>query len=289
MQQRLTDHVKGVRTAREDNRSLLAGLLFGAGGEPLIAVHTNKGKQRYRYYVSKAHQHGTASPSVPALRLPAREIEQVVRREITSLLADPMALIQRCGLDVAPGMLGPITLRCEGITAELEKSGAASLQKLVSRIAIHPDRIEISLAPVGLAELLGVPAGSAAPSAILHVAAGRLTRTGHTVRLVQDNGAAATSGTPDPTLVRLLVKARRWWRELATGDIDITTLSRREGIAASYMTRIVRLTFLAPQVVEGILAGRTRATVDGMALLATGAISGGWDEQVAKFMPDIGA
>jgi hypothetical protein len=90
---------------------------------------------------------------------------------------------------------------------------------------------------------------------------------------------------PDPTLARLLVKARRWWGELAGGEINIAALSRREGIRDSYITKVVRLAFLSPAVVDAILAGETRADLDGKMLLATGAISGRWEEQAARFLP----
>ncbi|RZA23254.1 MAG: recombinase family protein, partial [Proteobacteria bacterium] len=50
VQVQLATNVQGQRTTRARNASLLAGLLFDSAGEPVIAVHTNKGKQRYRYY-----------------------------------------------------------------------------------------------------------------------------------------------------------------------------------------------------------------------------------------------
>jgi hypothetical protein len=55
--------------------------------------------------------------------------------------------------------------------------------------------------------------------------------------------------------VRLLLKARRWWNELRKGEVDIKTLASNEGVQASYVTRVVRLAFLAPAVVDTILAG----------------------------------
>lgn len=36
----------------------------------------------------------------------------------------------------------------------------------------------------------------------------------------------------------------------------IAELAKREGIASSYMTRVLRLTLLAPDIVEAILVGR---------------------------------
>ena len=44
---------------------------------------------------------------------------------------------------------------------------------------------------------------------------------------------------------------------LGSGEFaSIAELAEREGIAPSYMTRVLRLTLLAPDIVEGILDGR---------------------------------
>jgi hypothetical protein len=62
---------------------------------------------------------------------------------------------------------------------------------------------------------------------------------------------------PDSTLVKALACAFRWKRMLESGEFDtITDLAAHEKIAPSYMTRIMRLTLLAPKMVEAILDGR---------------------------------
>lgn len=60
----------------------------------------------------------------------------------------------------------------------------------------------------------------------------------------------------DSTLVKALARAFRWKRMLDSGDYaTIAELAEREGIASSYMTRVLRLTLLAPDIVEAILDG----------------------------------
>ena len=68
-------------------------------------------------------------------------------------------------------------------------------------------------------------------------------------------------GTPparaDSTLIKALARAFRWKRMLESGEFaTIAELAEREGIAPSYMTRVLRLTLLAPDIVEAILDGR---------------------------------
>ena len=61
----------------------------------------------------------------------------------------------------------------------------------------------------------------------------------------------------DSTLVKALARGFRWKRMLETGDFaTIAELAEREGIAPSYMTRVLRLTMLAPDIVEAILDGK---------------------------------
>jgi hypothetical protein len=61
----------------------------------------------------------------------------------------------------------------------------------------------------------------------------------------------------DNTLVKVFARAFRWKRMLESGEFaTIAELADREGIAPSYMTRVLRLTLLAPDIVEAILDGK---------------------------------
>lgn len=62
---------------------------------------------------------------------------------------------------------------------------------------------------------------------------------------------------PDDALVKALARAFRWKRMIDAGRCaTIADLAAQEGIAPSYLTRILRLTLLAPGIVEAILDGR---------------------------------
>ena len=61
----------------------------------------------------------------------------------------------------------------------------------------------------------------------------------------------------DNTLIKALARAFRWKRMLESGEFTtIAELAEREGIAPSYMTRVMRLTLLAPDIVEAIVEGQ---------------------------------
>jgi hypothetical protein len=61
---------------------------------------------------------------------------------------------------------------------------------------------------------------------------------------------------PDNTIVKALARAFRWKRMVESGEFTtIAELANHEAIAPSYMTRVLRLTLIAPDIVEAILNG----------------------------------
>ncbi|WP_245427077.1 hypothetical protein [Mesorhizobium sp. YM1C-6-2] len=90
-------------------------------------------------------------------------------------------------------------------------------------------------------------------------------------------------GTPqqrkiDNTLVKALARAFRWKRMLESEEFTtIAELAQHEKIAPSYLTRILRLTFLAPDIVEAILDGRPAMAMSAETL-RTG-LEGDWTVQ----------
>ncbi len=84
----------------------------------------------------------------------------------------------------------------------------------------------------------------------------RVVKRGGRKEMQLPEGAAHPRRT-NSALVKALARAFRWKRMLESGDFaTIAELAEREGIASSYMTRVLRLTLLAPDIVEAILDGK---------------------------------
>ena len=84
----------------------------------------------------------------------------------------------------------------------------------------------------------------------------RLVKRGGRKEMQLPDGASSTSKI-DNTLLKALARAFRWKRMLEFGEFTtIAELAEREGIAPSYMTRVMRLTLLAPDIVEAIVEGQ---------------------------------
>lgn len=64
----------------------------------------------------------------------------------------------------------------------------------------------------------------------------------------------------DNTMVKAIARAYRWKRLMETGQFaSVTELAEAEKINQSYLCRVLRLTLLAPDIVEAILDGRQPA------------------------------
>src|SRR5262249_47688924 len=61
----------------------------------------------------------------------------------------------------------------------------------------------------------------------------------------------------ESTLVKALARAQRWKQLMEDGRYaTMTELAAAENVDQSYMARILRLTLLAPDIIEAILDGR---------------------------------
>jgi hypothetical protein len=73
----------------------------------------------------------------------------------------------------------------------------------------------------------------------------------------------------DNAMVKALARAFRWRKQLDGGVYgSLEDLARAQGIAPSYVSRVLRLTLLAPAIVEAILDGRQPAELQLDDLLA---------------------
>jgi hypothetical protein len=91
----------------------------------------------------------------------------------------------------------------------------------------------------------------------------RFQRRGGRKRIVAPDGSElvpATKSQPGGTLVKALARAWRWQRVLESGEYGtLAELADAERISRSYVCRVLRLTLLAPEIVEQILDGRSTA------------------------------
>ena len=84
-------------------------------------------------------------------------------------------------------------------------------------------------------------------------------------------------------MVKALARAFRWRKMLDTGMYaTLEELARAKGVNATYVRQILRLTLLAPEIVEAIPGGRRPAELQSDDLLAGGGRWSGRSEGVVE-------
>lgn len=95
-------------------------------------------------------------------------------------------------------------------------------------------------------------------------------------------GVLALERRQDITLMKAVARAFRWRRMLESGRFaTINELAAAEKINSSYVSRVLRLTLLAPDIVEAILDGRQPAGMTLSKLMKPFRV--GWELQRADF------
>ena len=83
-------------------------------------------------------------------------------------------------------------------------------------------------------------------------------------QILTPSGTTPWSPAPrvDGALVKAVVRAHRWRQMLESGECASSVeLAKAEGVNDSYVSRILRLTLIAPDIVEAILIGRQPSTL----------------------------
>jgi hypothetical protein len=104
----------------------------------------------------------------------------------------------------------------------------------------------------------------------VHVPMTLKKRGGRKLVVTPDGAPWAPRPRVDNAMVKALARAFRWRRQLDDGvHATIEDLARARRVAPSYVSAILRLTLLAPEIVESILDGRQRADLQLDDLLRT--------------------
>ena len=113
---------------------------------------------------------------------------------------------------------------------------------------------------------------------------------GRKVIIAPDGGDAWAPARPRPdeTLIRALARAHRWKAMLEDSRYrSAGELAEAEGVTRSFVNRLLRLTLLAPDIVEAILDGRQPKAMQLEEL--TRVMPSGWEEQRSALLRASGA
>jgi DNA invertase Pin-like site-specific DNA recombinase len=263
------DHA-GDRAMRSRNPSLLVGMLYDGLGRRMSPSHANKQGKRYRYYIT--HEQQRADRSQPTWRVPAHELEQIIINNLRDFLCDSSAIHNAIDIDdgaeiesalqwarTAAASLG------EGIAA----SQRAVLQDIIERIDLHDDHVDMALR-------LSPLAPGAVSNHHLSFPVQRLRR-GQVVKLILP-GSEPDIINRDSRLIRLVAEAHAARRTVLEQTGSLAQIAAQLGKCRGHLADMMRISYLAPDIVAAIVDGRQPVSLKRKTLMAT-PLSLDWSEQ----------
>jgi site-specific DNA recombinase len=264
---------------------LLTGLIYDETGEPLCPTHTNKKGKRYNYYISKRIMHKRAQAE--GRRIPASELDTVVIDAIHAFVTDEGELIANLSLaDLAPTQIRRIQSRAKGIATAFNdltsQDHRPPIADFVERIVLKPEalRIEFKGAHLRATLLDGQSRGDegSEPTIATDVPL-QLKRRGVETKLVLGTQNARDVGR-DETLISLIARPWNWQECMASEEsASILAIAEQEGMDPSDVGRDLQLAFLAPDIVDAIVAGNQPVELTANRLRLIGALPLDWNRQ----------
>jgi len=215
---------------RSANRTLLVGKLFDDRGNRMSPTYSTKKGIRYRYYICRLLIEGRKSEAGTLHRIPAVEIEE---RLVKALKA----------LDVIPPSAEPLSEQDQ--TRRL-------IDICVARVIVEQTQIVVKLTGEIAARI-----GKVQLEIPWHLKSKRPKR-----EILLPHTDPAKDGRPVRSEVRVsIVKAvalgRQWLSELVSGQVlDTEALAAREQRSKRSIHMLISMTFVAPDIIEALVAGR---------------------------------
>ena len=292
VQKRLADNrVDRQIGAGASEPSLLAGLIYDDAGERMTPSHANKKGTRYRYYVSRAR----GPVTLRGRRVPAADLEGLVEDRLRQFLmseAEVFDAMNSIGTDVAEST--DLIARARDLAGRWPKTEPSVkrtiLTALLERIDLMRETLEIHILPRRLPSILGDENNwsdmrrsvDEDEPRIRFTLPALLKRVGMETKLLIDGTGGGARNGGDHSLCRLLAQAHQY-RTLVMrdGGRTMVELAAEAGVGSSYFSRILRLSFLAPDVTKMILRDRQPVGLTARRLASDTRLPIAWEDQRA--------
>ena len=148
---------------------------------------------------------------------------------------------------------------------ESEAEQSSALSALVDRVELKSDGIRVSI-KLPIAGTEKSPAQLQDQVAIALSFPMQLKRRGVESRLIVGDHRRSAA-IVDLALLKAVARAHRWFDQISSGQArSLAAIAVREGLGVRYVGRLIRLAFLAPEIVESIVEGRQPITLSAEAL-----------------------
>jgi site-specific DNA recombinase len=265
VQHQLTRNTQGPRKRSRTGAkatSLLAGLLYADNGNRFTPSHANKAGRRYRYYVEQLPEDSSTTER-KARRIPAQEIEEAVRAAVHDFLGSRHQVLNALGplsaADVKQVLLRAMELQ-QSLTNDGAPAWAEQMRPILTKVVFGEKRLRVVVDHKKLRDALGLSGPQAdlseMPTTFNIDAAPRISIRGTRMKLLIGGDHGAGRASYDRSLIKTIARAHDWFERLRSGKVDsIETIAKSESLTGSYVTRVLRLAFISPDMVERILHG----------------------------------
>ena len=281
---------KWTRSGARDERNLLVGLLFDTKGNRFTPSHSLKNGRRYRYYVEHSLMTGEKAAKSQLRRIPANEIENAVRDGLTQFLASPPRLLEALGSVLDASAVNQAIRAGERLSRDLKAVPTASMSQirpLLQRVTIGDGTIEIRVMVEALRLGLSESKQTTFSQSIRQRSAEEYAITVRArvgMRGGQMKYVVGANGKTDPALIKALAQAHDWFERILDGRArSINEIAATERKASSYVGRVLRLAFIAPNIQEAIVEGRQSPEVVAKRLILHEVLPREWDRQRSQF------
>ena len=263
-------HARKTGAAARDP-SRLAGLIFDDRGHPMSPSHATKGSRRYRYYVSQAVLHGKEDSAGSVVRINAAEIEQPILAKLKEIVSTPACLFSALGQrDLTADQQKRMIERGRRWATHLEETAVpeqiAVLRKIIKRIVLERAQVRLTLSKRGLSAVLGnTPISEETDptdDAYEIVMPASLQRCGIETKLIIADDVPPAHARTLQALRAALGKALEWNEALLSGEVaSMAEIAKKEGVTQRYIAHLLRLAYLAPEVMTAIFKGQAPVTL----------------------------
>lgn len=266
--------------AHATHPSLLAYLVWDGLGRRMSPTHSRRGQRLHHYYASR--QETREERGAPAWRVPAADLEEVVVGALVHRLRDRDALLDAARSHDDVTMIHSTFERAAMVADEI--MAASTLEKrqmvadVVRRVTVRTDRVEISVCLDSLRSGHS-DAIDERPTEIVLAVAARITRTGKRAVLAIAPAQIVSTQRQDAPLIKLITKAYAARTVVEAEPIDPKELAEKTGQDKDYFARLIRLGYLAPDIISAILDGRQPATLTRQHLARVSKLPLDWAEQ----------
>jgi site-specific DNA recombinase len=229
---RLSSNRTERRASRVESGALLGGLIFDDRGNVMSPTYSTRRGNRYRYYISSAllreHRAGAGSRS----RIGADDIERLVVEVLSQELS-------------RPELLG------DGATSVWSAATRLLLRETVERVVVLRDEIQIVRKRVETDSPADESYEADVPPKV-HTAPLPGRRPRARKEIIVPGGPASSPRQVNHALILAIAQAKTWMADLRAGKFaDTTHLAQGVGLSDAHVRRVLRVGYLAPDIVEG--------------------------------------